>query len=206
MTLRERWEALGKRERYLAVGTIVLALAVCVRVFGVSGVGELSLGDSDETWVQLQRIRNYRRVAGRAEAAKAEHASLVKRYGEAQARLIEGSTATQVGAELQGKLSNMASAAGLNVLSSLLLREEEEGGFRRVGVRLSLSGDLDGMAKLLSSIETGSLDLKVSLLELNRKLGAARRPTPGRPSSRTATNVSPLTATVEVKTFMKAAL
>jgi hypothetical protein len=99
----------------------------------------------------------------------------------------------------------MAADAELNVLSSQILREESHAGFRRVGVRLTLSGTLDGVTTLLSSIETGSSDLAVTLLEINRKLGASRRPPTTRSSAgvNAPAEVAPLTATLEVKTYMR---
>jgi general secretion pathway protein M len=205
MTIWERWAALGQRERVLAAGVGVLLLVVVVRYVGMAGFSGLSLSAGDDTWGQIQKIQNYRRVAARADAAKARGLELEKRYAAVQARLIAGATVTQAGAELQGRLSNLASSAGLNVLSSQLLKEEEIEGFRRVGVRLSLSGELDGVARLLSAIESGPVDMTVTLLEINRKLGATRRPIPGRPIP-PSNVVQPLTATMEVKTVMQETL
>ncbi len=202
MTLRERWNGLAKRERYLLLAFTGLAGVALVRFFGSGVLGDVSLGGDDTTWVQTQKIESYRKIAARAESAAKQGKELEKRYAQAQARLLAGSTPTEVGAELQGRLSSMASAAGLNVLSSQILREEEDGEFRQVGVRLSLSGGLEGVARLLSSVETGEIDLKVTLLEINRKLGASRRPVPGRNQPPPAA-VSPLTATMEIKTYMQ---
>jgi hypothetical protein len=98
----------------------------------------------------------------------------------------------------------MAGIAGLNVLSSQILKAEEDSGFRRVGVRLTLSGNLEGVVEMLYRIETGRTDIEVTLLEINRKLGASRRPTPSRPTAvRPSTQSAALTATMEVKTFMQ---
>ena len=65
--------------------------------------------------------------------------------------------------------------------------------------------ELDGVARLLSAIESGPVDMAVTLLEINRKLGATRRPIPGRPIP-PSNVVQPLTATMEVKTVMQETL
>jgi hypothetical protein len=159
--------------------------------------------------VQLQKIENYQKILGRSDAADKQFQELQIRYDEARNRLVPGSTPTQVGAALQGKLSQMASDAGLNVLSSQILKDETFGEFRRVGVRMTLSGELEGVTKMLSAIETGPAEVAVTLLEINRKLGATRRPpTPSsRPTPPTAAAAAAtLTATLEVKTFMQESL
>jgi len=205
MTLRERWSGLSARERNLVLAAGAVALVLAVYYSPLSRIGDLSSGASeDDRWVQLRKIESYQKILARSEAATGRGEELTKRYQQDQQRLIEGTTPTQVGAELQGRLSSMAGDAGLNVLSSQILKEEELDGFRQVGVRLTLSGGLDGVTKLLSSIETGSTALAVTHLEINRKLGASRRPTPSSRTPATAAAQAPLTATMEVKTFMRA--
>ena len=204
MTLRERWAAFSARERYPIIGAIVATSIVVVRYSPVSGLGGLSAGGEDDQWVQVRKIENYNKILSRSDAVDSEAAALKARFDHAQSRLIVGATPTQAGAELQGRLSSMAADAGLNVLSSQILKDEEVQTFRRVGVRLTLSGELEGVARMLAAIENSDVDLAVTLLEINRKLGAARRPTtpiPGR--APTPVTQSPLTATMEVKTFMR---
>ncbi len=209
MTLRERWEAFSTRERALIAVAVVVALVVVVRYVPIGGLSSLSAGSEDERWLEARRVRNYQKILSRREAIKRQAQQLQSRYQADQQRLIAGATPTQVAAELQGALSGMAGSAGLNVLSSQILREEEVGPFRRVGVRLTLSGTLEGVASLLTAIETGSYDLAVTFLEINRKLGASRRPvpsrTPQRIGNRTIQPAPPLTATLVVKTFLREA-
>jgi hypothetical protein len=205
VTLRERWSVLSARERYLILAAVGVGVLVILRYSPLSNLSALSFGGEDEQWVQVQKIKNYQKVVARQQSVEELGKKLQARYAEAQSRLIAGETPTQVGAELQGQLSSMAADAELNVLSSQILREESYAGFRRVGVRLTLSGTLEGVTSLLSSIETGSSDLAVTLLEINRKLGASRRPTT-RSSASSPAVAAPLTATMEVKTFMRESL
>jgi len=205
MTLAERWAAFSRRERILIIAAVVTAIGVVVRYAPIGSLGELSMGGGgDERWIQARKIESYQKILSRAEAVQAQRVALDGRYAAAQARLIPGSTPTQVGAELQGRLSVMASDAGLNVLSSQILKEEEAEDFRRVGVRLTLSGELKGVASLLAAIESGGSDIAVTTIEINRKLGAARRPPPSRTRTTADTAaLAPLTATLEVRTFMQ---
>jgi general secretion pathway protein M len=207
MTLAERWAAFSPRERYLVVAAALVSVVVVVRYSPLWGFRELQPTGEDDRWVQLQKIENYQKILAREKFTQDQGEALRSRYEQSQQRLIEGATATQVGAELQGRLSSMATDSGLNVLSSQILKEEEIDGYRRVGVRLTLSGALDGVTRLLSSIETGPTSLAVTHVEINRKLGASRRPTAAtaRTTGQQATATEPLTATMEIKTFLRAA-
>ena len=210
MTLKERWAAFSQRERYLVMGAGATALIVLVRYAPLPALSSLTSGGEEDAWVQLQKIENYQKILSRSDGADKRSQELRERYEAAKTRLVPGETPTQVGAALQGRLSTMATDAGLNVLSSQILKDEQVGDFRRVGVRLTLSGELEGVTQMLSAIETGPSDVEVTLLEVNRKLGTTRRtPTP---TGRSTTAAPPpaaaatLTATLEVKTFMQESL
>lgn len=202
MTLRERWEAYSSRERALLVGAAALGLIVLVYYGAVPGEEEFDSGSVDAPWVQVARIDSYRRVLAHADAIEKQTAEIESRLKAQQERLTAGGTPNQVAAELQGSVSTMASDAGLNVLSSQILKEEEVEGSKRVGVRLTLSGEIEGIAQLIAAIESGPKDMLVSHLEINRKLGSTRRP----PTAKAATadqTQPPLTVSLEVRSFMR---
>lgn len=202
MTLAERWSALSGRERALVGGAVLIAVLVLVRYGTLPGDDELEGGAVDAPWVQVAKIENYRRVVAHSAAIEKQTAEIEARLKAQQERLTGGATATQVAAELQGAVSSMAASAGLNVLSSQILKEEEVEGARRVGVRLTLSGEIEGVSQLIAAIEGGEKDLQVSHLEINRKLGSTRRP-PSRTATQDTTAQQTLTVSVEVKTFMR---
>lgn len=202
MTPVERWNALSSRERLLVGGALAIAVVVVLRFVALPSDDDIESGSVDAPWVQVARIENYRRVLARSAAVERQSSEIETRLRAQQERLTGGATATQVAAELQGIVSSLAAEAGLNVLSSQILKEEEVEGSRRVGVRLTLSGELSGVAKLVAGVEGGPKDLVVSHLEINRKLGSTRRPSS---VSKTVEPVAqpPLTVSVEIKTFMR---
>jgi hypothetical protein len=187
----------------LVGGAALVSLLVLLRYGSLPGDEELESGSIDAPWVQVARIENYRRVLAHAGAVEKQSGEIDARMKAQQERLTAGATATQVAAELQGTVSSMAAEAGLNVLSSQILKEEEVDGSKRVGVRLTLSGELAGVAKLVQSIESGPKDLLVSHLEINRKLGSTRRPPTGANKTVEPTTQPPLTVSVEIKSFMR---
>ncbi len=203
MTPAERWSALSGRERALVGGAVLVAVLVLARYASLSGDEDLEgSGTVDAPWVQVAKIENYRRVVAHSAAIQKQTAEIEARLKAQQERLTGGATATQVAAELQGAVSSMAASAGLNVLSSQILKEEEVEGSKRVGVRLTLSGEIEGVAQLIASIESGEKDLQVSHLEINRKLGSTRRP-PSRTAAQDTGAQQALTVSVEIKTFMR---
>lgn len=201
MTLLERWNGLSGRERLLVGGALAVALLVFARYATLEGDEDVESVSVDAPWVQVARIENYRRVLAHSAAVERQTKEIEARLKSQQERLTGGATATQVAADLQGSVSQMASDAGLNVLSSQILKEEEFEGSKRVGVRLTLSGELSGVAKMLQAVEGGQKDLVVSHLEINRKLGSTRRPTGT--TKVTEPTQPPLTVSVEIRTFMR---
>ena len=139
MKLPERWTSLSKRERYLILAAVTAALAVVGRYVPFVPMISSEEQGPDATWVRMQKVKNFHRIIGRSDAVTARTSAIETRYKAAGKRLIEGVTPTQVGAELQGRLSQMAGDAGLNVLSSQILKPEDVEEFRRVGVRMKLS-------------------------------------------------------------------
>jgi hypothetical protein len=206
VNLLERWNALSTREKALVGGMIAVALMVVVRYVLLPGEDGVEGGTSDAPWVEVAKIENYRHVLAHADSVEKQTTEIEARLKAQQERLTSGATATQVAAELQGTVSSMAGDAGLNVLSSQILKEEDADGGKRVGVRLTLSGDLAGVAKLVAAVEGGQKDLVISHLEINRKLGSAPRRPPTPPGAAKAPEPAappPLTVSVEVKSFMR---
>lgn len=203
MTVLERWNALSGRERALVGGALAIAVIVVLRYGTFPAGDEFESGSVEAPWVQVAKIENYRRVLAREAAVTRQTSEIEARLRAQQERLTEGATATQVAAELQGTVSSMAAEAGLNVLSSQILKEEEAEGSKRVGVRLTLSGELAGVAKLVAAVESGPKDLVVSHLEINRKLGSTRRPPTTPKPGGEAPPQPPLTVSVEIRTFMR---
>lgn len=212
MTLRERWQGFSPRERNLVLGAVAVAVILIGRnTFFAPSEDDFTVDATADRWESIQKIRSYRKVVGRRKALLGQRDEILKRISQQQKRLIDGATPTQVGAELQGIMNAAADTAGMNVLSSQILRLEEKDGYRRVGVRMTLSGSLGGVSELVAAVESGEHDLAITNLEINRKLGASRRPPPRPPVGGQAAAAAPpppetpLTVSVEVRTFMKEA-
>src|SRR6185503_5213666 len=91
--------------------------------------------------------------------------SLRARYREIRANLVPGETPTLAAASLQDTLHQLASEKGINIQSTQVMREETVGDFRRIAVRLTVTGELRQLAEFLAGIETGARRLSIPFLE-----------------------------------------
>ncbi len=80
--------------------------------------------------------------------------------------LLPGSTPAVAAAQLQGDLSGLAAAMGGEVTTVQILDPEEAPPFARVGLRLSVTGDIATVRDFLYAIETREPMLIVRRLEL----------------------------------------
>jgi Tfp pilus assembly protein PilO len=83
--------------------------------------------------------------------------------------LLTGASDAVAAAALQSSLKDMVEGEGAKITSAAMIPPEDEGPFRRVGVRIAFSGDLQLLTSVLLEIEAahpvlsvGNLDLRVT--------------------------------------------
>jgi general secretion pathway protein M len=137
-------------------------------------------------------------LAPRLSAAAAEVPELRARLAELQAAaktrdiVIDGASDAIAAANLQSRLEELAKSVGVTIGSTEGIAAENRGGYRRVGLRLAISGEYEAIIKLLAAIETAAPPLVLSNMQFHGVL----RPTAQAQSSR-------LDAGVEVYGFRR---
>jgi general secretion pathway protein M len=199
--LKELWAAL--RARYQAQPRVVqlvvivgawatVALtaqwAIVAAVNYRARVGE----EIDERRQKVERLRD---AIARADVVHRNHETLSKRVDELRGRLVPGDTGTLAAANLQDRVNTIANEKGVSVQSTQVMREDQAGAFRKVTVRLTLTGSLRSIAEFLEAVEYGPQQLSVPFLQVDRRGAVAARGA----AQRT------LSATVEVSGLMVAA-
>ena len=106
--------------------------------------------------------------------------------------LLEGSSDAVAGAALQGQVESLATRAGTAVSSLELLPAEPSGAYRRMGLRVSVSGPWSAMIPMLAALAEASPRMLVDDLQL--------QPAP----SLTAGAAQPIAATFTVFAFRQA--
>jgi len=162
-----------------------LALAILCLVLG--GVYLLLISPVIDLYSEREAtLADRRMLAPRLSAAAAELPELRARLAELQAAattrdiVIDGASDAIAAANLQSRIEELASSAGVTIGSTEGLAAENRGGYRRIGLRLAISGDYDGIIKLLAAIETTAPPLVLSNVQFHGVL----RPTAQAQSSR----------------------
>jgi hypothetical protein len=106
--------------------------------------------------------------------------------------VLEGGSDTIAAAALQGRIGEIAGAAGVVIASSEILPAEVEDGYRRLGLRLVVNGSYDGLIQLLAVLERATPPLIVDNLQIRAVQRRPRGP---------AEAVAPLDASFEVLGF-----
>ena len=182
----------SQRDRRVILGVVVATglslgyLGVIEPILDYRKAVEQDIADGQE---ELERAM---RFLAAKETLRAERDDLKKRLTQAKARLLPGGTATLGAAALQERANALAADKGITVQSTQVMKEEVLEPFRKVAVRLTLSGELKPLADFVSGIEYGQ-QLTVPYIEVSRR-GAVL----GAKGPRT------LSVTVEVNGFVQA--
>ena len=172
----------------------LLALAILCLVLG--GVYLLLVSPILDLYSQREAtLADRRMLAPRLSVAAAELPELRARLAELQASAttaLDGASDAIAAANLQSRIEELAKSAGVTISSTEGLAGENRGAYRRVGLRLAISGEYEAIIKLLAAIETAAPPLVLSNVQFHGVL----RPTAQSQTSR-------LDAGVEVYGFRR---
>jgi general secretion pathway protein M len=172
----------------LSIALIVLAAFYMVAVAPI-----LDFYTANESTVQTRQALAARLSAMAHELpALRAHVADLRAAASGDRQTLEGSSDAVAAAALQGRIGEIAAAAGVMVASSEILATEVQDGYRRLGLRLVVSGSYDGLIQLLVGTERATPPLIVDNLQIR---AAQRRP------RAPAESVAPLDASFEVFGF-----
>jgi general secretion pathway protein M len=154
----------GARGQVLAVAVAFLGLGL-VYLLVVSPV----LGFYNDRAEQLDRrvtmASRYEALARQLPALKAGDKQWRDRSGGEM--LLDGTSDALASAALQTVIKGLVDDAGAKLSSSEILAPADEGGFRRVGIRVVFSGDLKLVTAVLHGVETSRPILSVGDFSLH---------------------------------------
>jgi Tfp pilus assembly protein PilO len=181
----------SERERRVILGVLIAVGLSLVYV----GVVEPILDYRKDVVAQIDAdhatLEKSTKLAATKEARKAERDDLKKRLAQAKTRLLPGGTVTLGAAALQERTNSLAQEKGISVQSTQVMKEAEADPFKKVSVRLTLSGELNPLAEFVSGVEYAQ-QLAIPFIEISRRGAVA-----GAKGPRT------LSVTVEVSGFVQ---
>jgi hypothetical protein len=149
-----------------AAALAILALVVAAIYFAILSP-VLAFYDSNAETLE-QRRELARRDQNAANDLPRLRALAKQRGSSAQnVNLLTGASDAIAAAALQSSLKDMVEEEGAKITSAAMLPPESEGTFRRVGVRIAFSGDLQLLTTVLLGIEAAHPVLSVGNLELH---------------------------------------
>jgi len=198
MNVRELWASVqrwyaghGTRDRRILVGVAAAIVFSLVYVGVAQPIVRYRRGVADEVNEGHEQLERAARFLAAADGMRAERDDLKQRLEQAKHRLLPGSSGTLGAAALQEQANSLAAERGITVQSTQVMKEEGADPFRKVSIRLTLSGELKPFSELLSGLEYGPHQLTVPFLEVTRRGAVA-----GAKGPRT------LSATVELSGYL----
>ena len=189
-----RWYAARPdRDRRIWGGVGVLVALSLLYLGVVKPVIGYRQGVKREISEGLDQIEHARRFLAAADGLRAERDDQRQKLAQAKQRLLPGSSGTLGAAALQERANSLAAEKGVTVQSTQVMKEEPADPFRKIAIRLTLTGELRPLAELLSGLEYGPQQLSIPFIELSRRGAVA-----GAKGPRT------LSATVEVSGYLEA--
>ena len=191
------WQRLAQRERILA-GVAIAFLGLNILNYGVVQPYRAITNSLEESIEQeSQQIAKMIRVRDRQADVDQQTARLRQRLQQMQGRLIPGDTPALAASRLQEHLRTLASSSGLEVLTTVPLRDEAIGEFRQTTLQMTLRGEMPAIAQFVADVEYGKWLLAVSSFEVRGTYSLRR--------ARKDTALAPLTLTLEVSGVMQGA-
>jgi Tfp pilus assembly protein PilO len=200
VSLRGLWASLqawyathSPRDRRILLGLGIVVVLSLVWVGVVEPLRAYRLHVAEEIAEGQEQLEQAARFVGAIDALRTERDDLRKRLEAAKARLLPGDSGTLGAAALQERANSLAAEKQITVQSTQVMREEPVEPFRKVAVRLTLTGELRPFADFVAGLEYGPQQLTIPFVEVTRR-GAV----PGAKGPRT------LSATVEVSGYLLA--
>ncbi len=155
----------GRPGQVLAIG-LTLVFFLLLWEAAVSPLIALYESRASEVATAQARATRSASLAAALPALRAE-AGRVARSGPTSSSLLDGATDAVAAAALQGKVQDLAAAAGTSLSSTEALAARQEGRYRRIGLRVSVSATLPVLVRLIQSIESDAPRMLVDDLQLH---------------------------------------
>jgi hypothetical protein len=172
MTLQRLPDGFLGKALAVLIGVTVLIVVQFALVSPLFAYYSATAQDLQDRWDAVERYRN---AVNDLPQLRTAAAGLRQKTG-GQDLLLGGTSDALAAATLQSTLKDMIEQEGATLVSAQTLQPQPEGKFRRIGLRVSFSGNLTLLTTVLLGIETSHPVLSVGNLDL-RGSGASENQT-----------------------------
>lgn len=158
----------GQRDQRIILGVLIAVGASIVYLGVIDPIVEYRKDRGKKITDAQFELEQSMRFVGKKDTLRAEREDLRKRLTQAKSRLLPGVTGTLGAAALQERANSLASEKGIAVQSTQVMKEEAADPFRKVAVRLTLSGELKPLAEVVAALEYQQ-QLSVPFVEISRR-------------------------------------
>jgi hypothetical protein len=155
----------GRTGRALALAVLIALLAIAY--FGIAVPLIDFYRNRDDVLATDRMIEpRFRLAASEVPRLQARVAEL-RRTVDTRLVTLDGASDALASAGLQSRIEGLAARSGIAIASTDGLPPEQRAGYRRIGLRISVSGTYEGIVKLLGAIETANPPLAVDNLQIH---------------------------------------
>jgi len=167
--LRRWYQSHGERDRRIMLGVAIAVGLSLVYLVVVEPIVDYRRSVAEEIAEGHDRLEQAERFVGALDSLRTERDDLKQKLDQARTRLLPGASGAIGAAALQERVNTVAGTRGITVQSTQVMREEDVPPFKKVSVRLTLSGELKQFAGFLADIEYGPQALRVPFMEVSRR-------------------------------------
>lgn len=137
--------------RIVAVGLLLLLIASIYSLM-IAPIWGMYATNRDSIAQQQELLQRYQRLAANAKDLS-EQLAVLRRRPVSGEGYLQGDNETLVSAQLQSRIRNVAQTSGGKLTSTQVLAGIDDNGFRRIGVRVTMTADITDLQRMLHTLE-----------------------------------------------------
>lgn len=173
------WQRLSKRERSLALLTVLILLLFVGKFAVVTPFLERRNWVKQQLESQPQLLAKNRRYLGQREAMLAALEAARADVKAQEPKLLTGDTPSVSASDLQETVQALATREGTQVITTRVLNPESTGSFSKIAIQMEIGGQIQQVANLIKGVETSPKLLvidEVNVRSLFRPIGFPQPP------------------------------
>lgn len=176
--MNQFWQRLSKRERSLAVFTLVIIFVVLARYVLIGPFVERWDWVRNQLEMQPQLLEKNLRFLGQKDEMVAMLEATQTELKAREPKLLTGDTPSVSASDLQDVIQGLATKEGTQVITTRVLNPEAAGSFAKISIQMEIGGQIDQLASLIRGIENSPKLLMVDEINVRSLFRPAGFPQP----------------------------